>query len=381
MKILAVFSMTLMFCLTLQAEERTLDVKHVKVYYEPGRFGGWPANHGMWSWGNELLVGFSRGWYKDLGPERHAIDRERPEEHLLARSLDGGETWTIENPAEKGYLIPEGKSLHGVELPGVAVKPLIDCPGDIDFTHAGFAMTLRMNDVDGGQSRFYYSYDRGKNWEGPFRFPNFETKGVSARTDYIVNGPGDCMVFLTAAKSDGTEGRPFCARTTDGAATWGLVSWIGPEPEDGFAIMPSTVRLSEREIFTVVRRRMGPRRWQIAYLSEDNGETWRPMPDPVDTLGEGNPPSLIKLEDGRLCLTYGYRAKPFSICARISADGGKSWSGELVLRNDGLNRDIGYCRSVQRPDGRIVTTYYFSDAESNPDRFIGATIWSPPPAP
>src|SRR5207249_3525398 len=88
--------------------------RHVTVYAEPGRFGGWPANHGLWAWGNEILVGFSRGYYKDLGPERHNIDRERPEEHLLARSLDGGETWTIENPAAQGALIPTGKALHGI---------------------------------------------------------------------------------------------------------------------------------------------------------------------------------------------------------------------------------------------------------------------------
>src|SRR6188474_2026088 len=85
-------------------------IRHVKVYAEPGRFGGWPANHGLWSWGNEILVGFSRGFYKDLG-ERHNIDRERPEEYLLARSLDGGETWSVENPAEHGELIPAGKTL------------------------------------------------------------------------------------------------------------------------------------------------------------------------------------------------------------------------------------------------------------------------------
>src|SRR5438093_13525953 len=85
------------------------DARHLKVYAEPGRFGGWPANHGIWSWGNEILVGFSRGYYKDLGPTRHNIDRERPEEHLLARSLDGGETWTVENPAAQGALIPTGK--------------------------------------------------------------------------------------------------------------------------------------------------------------------------------------------------------------------------------------------------------------------------------
>ena len=69
--------------------------RHAKVFAVPGRFASWPANHGLWSWGNEILVGFSRGFYQDLG-DLPNIDRDRPEEHLLARSLDGGETWTIE---------------------------------------------------------------------------------------------------------------------------------------------------------------------------------------------------------------------------------------------------------------------------------------------
>ncbi len=30
---------------------------------------------------------------------------------------------------------------------------------------------------------------------------------------------------------------------------------------------------------------------------------------------------MIKLRDGRLCLTYGYRAAPFGIRARLSEDG------------------------------------------------------------
>ncbi len=94
-----------------------LDVEHVVVYRESGRFGGWPANHGMWNWGDELLVGFSAGYYKDNGRGYHAIDHERPEEHLLARSLDGGLTWKIENPAEQGALIPAAKRCTAPSCP------------------------------------------------------------------------------------------------------------------------------------------------------------------------------------------------------------------------------------------------------------------------
>jgi hypothetical protein len=46
------------------------------------------------------------------------------------------------------------------------------------------------------------------------------------------------------------------------------------------------------------------------------------------------------------------------------------------LRDDGGGRDIGYPRSVQRPDGKIVTIYYFTP-QTDPDRSIQATIWDP----
>ncbi len=351
-------------------------VTHVKVYYEPGMFGGWPANHGIWSWGNEILVGFSKGYYKDLG-DRHHIDREKPEFHMLARSLDGGETWSVEDPGARGQLLTEGGFLHGIPRPGVAIPEMKEPEGGIDFTHPDFAMAVRTNSTGAGISRFFYSYDRGHNWEGPFRLPDFGAPGIAARTDYIVDGKNDCTLFLTAAKEDGEEGRLLCARTTDGGKTWKRVSWIGPEPK-GFEIMPASVRLSETDILVTGRNREGPRRWISAYLSKDNGETWEKLDDPVEDAGIGNPPAMIQLKDGRICLIYGFRGEPYSIRARLSSDGGRTWSDDYVLRDDGASRDVGYPRVVQRPDGKIVALYYFTDLKTGPERYIGATIWDPP---
>ena len=357
---------------------------HVKVYAEPGRFGGWPANHGVWSWGDEILVGFSAGYAKDNGPSRHAIDHDRPEEHLLARSRDGGATWSIENPAKTGALIPTGAALHGVTPPGLKERPWEDCPGGIDFTHPDFALTVRMTDVNAGSSRFYYSTDRGHAWLGPFRLPLFEQPGIAGRTDYVVLGKHDCLLMLTAAKRNGREGRPLAVRTTDGGRSWQRLGWLGDEPA-GYAIMPSTVllgsallgdaRLGENELLSAVRCREGARSWIDLYRSRDLGRSWLLAGAAVAETGEGNPPSLIRLQGGRLCLTYGYRAEPFSIRARISSDG-KTWSPERTIRGAGGGRDIGYPRSVQRPDGKVVTIYYFHDQPAS-DRYIAATIWTP----
>ena len=343
-------------------------VKHVLVYKETGRYGGWPANHGIWSWGDEILVGFSAAYFQKKSPDRHQYDSSRPEEPRLARSLDGGETWSIEAP----------RSLLPPEQGG---KPVTALAGPIDFARPGFAMTLRLTDTNRGPSRLFYSYDRGKTWNGPFALPLMGQLGIAARTDYLVNSSRDAQVFLTASKKNGREGRPFCARTTDGGLTWSFLSWIGDEPGDepaGFAIMPSTVRLSAQRIITAVRVH-GDRDhdWIDLYQSGDNGATWQYLTRPVPSTGGpgGNPPSMIRLRDGRICLTYGFRSEPHEIRARLSRDEGKTWSGDIVLRQ-AATWELGYTRTVQRPDGKIVTVYYYPE-ERETGRVIAATIWDP----
>jgi len=83
------------------------------------------------------------------------------------------------------------------------------------------------------------------------------------------------------------------------------------------------------------------------------------------------------LPDGRLCVTYGHRKKPFGIRARLSSDEGKTWSHEIILRDDGFDGDLGYPRTVVRPDGRVLTAYYFNGPKGS-DRAVEATLWTPP---
>jgi hypothetical protein len=88
--------------------------------------------------------------------------------------------------------------------------------------------------------------------------------------------------------------------------------------------MPSTVRVSPTDLVTAVRLRDFPRRWIDAYQSHDDGRSWSFLSTPAPDTGQGNPPALVRLADGRLCLTYGYRGQPYAIHARLSPDKGRT---------------------------------------------------------
>jgi hypothetical protein len=160
------------------------------VYTEENKFCGWPANEGIWSWGDEILVGFNIGQYKFDDPG-HDCNLAGHIDTVQARSLDGGNTWTLEKPPV-------------LELrKGEALKE------KINFTHPDFAMKLR-------DSVLWYSYDRGKNWNGPFEIANFANMNLRCRTDYIINSKDECIVFVTAQKPDDDEGYIFTIKTSDG---------------------------------------------------------------------------------------------------------------------------------------------------------------------
>ena len=366
-------------CLFLQyCNKLTEQFRHTIVAVEEGKFHGWPANNGAWIWEDEILVGFTQVEYEETSG--HNIKDNSPQLSLMARSTDGGVNWQMFDPSDYVGDFEE--------------KTLLEKP--VNFMHEGFAMRvfgIAYHGTTEPKGGFFYSYDKGNNWIGPFALGNiadhseFEGKVLTPRTDYVLLDGNTCLIFISARVPDtGMSDKIACIKTDDGGLTFQFVSWVVPLSDPHRAVMPQTVRINENELVTVVRRRVIDNRdscWIDAYHSGDQGASWHFL-NRVGVAGKhnGNPPALVRLADGRLCCVYGNRTRR-EIMGRYSSDGGKTWLKEFVIRTnfytgeDGQDmKDLGYPRLVQKPDGNLVAFYYWATKE-NPQQHIAATIWKP----
>ena len=87
--------------------------------------------------------------------------------------------------------------------------------------------------------------------------------------------------------------------------------------------------------------------------------------------GFSNLTYALKLGETQLVL----RRPPFGNQARISRDGGASWSGPLTISADGAGGDLGYPSTVQLADGSLVTVWYEKLKES-PHAVLRQARWS-----
>ncbi len=265
----------------------------------------------------------------------------------------------------------------------------------IDFTAPGFVMRVEGNGYHGNVGKqWFYSMDKGISWKGPYTFGNLLDhseligKQFTSRTAYLINGPLDCFLFMSARNLDiglevSSTDKVFLARTTDGGVSFEFVSWVVPPSDPHRAVMPAPVRISERRLTAAIRRRSNDDVcWIDCCGSFDNGKTWSFLSRIGDTGAistNGNPPAMIQMSDGRLCCVYGNRDRCIML-AKYSSDGGKTWGAEMILRDDfqSINgsADLGYPRLFQRSDGKLVTVYFWCSPE-RPETHIEATIFSP----
>lgn len=355
-----------------------MNVEHYTVFRDPARYAGWPANYGMWGWGEELVLCFTLG-FPDPNGGFHARDRNRPFTAMQARSLDGGASWNIvEAPLPGAIGLATFEHQEPVVADAIAAPSFIQLER-MEFDHPEFAaMCGRTGLRTGAKSWFYTSDDRCQSWQGPFEIPMFSQLGIAARTDWLIDGPRSATLMLTATKPDGEEGRVFAARTADGGQSFDFISWVDEAPP-GFQIMPSSLRLSSSTILTAVRSRGISRRanWIDIYRSDDNAESWVHVSRPVEDTGDGgNPAAMELLPDGRIVLVYGLRAAPYGIYAVVSESSGSKWSKQIEIRSGAGSHDIGYPKCIVKEDGSVVATYYYNDRPDG-ERYIAASIFRP----
>lgn len=209
------------------------------------------------------------------------------------------------------------------------------------------------------------SADGGRTWEknvGAFTgdWPK-AARRKSSPAGYLIPF-GDIMPGqdgrLRVAMYGGNPGGTFVYSSPDDGRTWGE-----PVPISGDAV------INEPALF-----HLGEGRWLAAarldgldlYSSHDDAATW--VHRGILTGPKQHPGHFMRLEDGRVLLTYGNREpgsqepKPHRRLHRrrievlFSSDEGESWSKPIRVAD--VKGDCGYPSTVQLPDGRVLTAYY-----------------------
>lgn len=330
-------------------------MRHSIAYAEHGVYAGWPANHGAWQWGDEMLVGFLRGRYKQKSMHNIA----EPFEKMHVRSFDGGETWRLEKPLVKESVDTGFNCLspHRVPPKFSLSRSIIRVCGVYD--HGGDECDER-----GG---FYGSNDRGMTWEGPFLFEGIRLPDGMLNTSRT-RTLGE-LVFMSSGQAAiwGTD-YTYCARH-DGSK----FSYVGTVCEDeARAVMPAVARVNGN-IFCAMRRRKSGKRegWIDLCVSNDEGESWS-VPRFVGVTGShnGNPPALLALKDGRLLCAFGNRDEG-CIVGAVSEEG-KLWNSFVIRSSESERVDIGYPQLLMRSDG-IPLCFYYWTSDDRPHQHIAVT--------
>ncbi|NNE93071.1 MAG: exo-alpha-sialidase [Verrucomicrobiales bacterium] len=191
----------------------------------------------------------------------------------------------------------------------------------------------------------------------------------SERIHTIVNSPhgptqlADGRLLYAGKKLWETEKRIGVCESKDDGATWQWLAEIPTREGDQFADYHElhAVQCASGKIVCQIRNHNKTNhRETLQTESTDGGKTWT-VPHEIGVWGL--PSHLLRLRDDRLVMTYGHRRPPFGNQARISANEGETWSGALLISDDGAGGDLGYPSTVELDDGSLLTAWY----EKRPD--------------
>lgn len=222
---------------------------------------------------------------------------------------------------------------------------------------------------------FSRSADQGDTWSEPqpVSISDLGYLSHTGKNGMVEMPDGSWLLPLHGRCAADERNRVYTVRSRDEGRTWGQPLTIAYDPEQRIGFHePAMLRLPGGTLLTVMRTD-GADGYLYQAFSTDDGWTWQGL---KRTPIWGFPCHLLSLRSGHVLCAYGYRREPFGVRAVLSFDGGRTWDmrREIVIRSDGLHRDLGYPASIQLQDDRILSVYYFHDADGI--RYIGGSIYA-----
>ena len=239
----------------------------------------------------------------------------------INRSTDGGASWTQTLlPAKWSH-----SSRNVLKMPDGSLK-------------------VGVNNVTGGNNRWLTSTDGGLHWtESSLKLPGYTNyQGKHMAYDNVVGFFQESYTYINDAGN--------------------LLQWIRLDRDSSMFPMhpdqPTGNDNTDRMIFT---------------KSTDGGATWSDVEDCPGYRGNLEPygqmyPRALKLEDGRMLLTYTKRSGigPLGLRAVVSTDGGKTFGfkNDLLILDEntpaGWTSGGGFGNTIQFPDGSLISCYSYA---------------------
>ena len=374
-------------------------MKHTTIFKDPEKYCSFPSIVRLKS--GHLLLAFRMAGERSVrAAQVGAVTHHDPESSIgLIESLDNGQNW----PNENVRIISETEANQGVNDPGLSVLE----NGDLLLRNAvlDIVPTMERKKIKGKLvshrpehnlvatllgNQILISSDEGKIWNELAAHDTEGLKNTCSREPVLELDDNSLLLSVYYGAPQSCD-QVSLLRSYDGGVSWGDLSIIASDPNGQLGQHSGTnynetaiLHLGNGEILAMIRA-------DRSFISEDG------KPIPVGGIGElmvsrsfdaglswvppspsgiwGQPAHLLRMNDGRILCTYGYRKQPYGIRAVISEDRGYTWSDSIVLRANAPSWDIGYPCSLHLQDDSILTAYYFHEEDGI--RYIASTIWRP----
>lgn len=382
---LSVAILTTLSCCMKNNKNRTVGygniekVKDIVIYDDPQYYASFPSV--VKNNENDFIVAFRRAPDRRIFKEKGSSHVD-PNSYLVMVRSSNGENWTSE--PQLIYAHPFGGSQDPCLLQ-LRDGTLLCTSYAWSFIKPDGVENLRRPFFDNANGVIFLggylirSSDGGKTWSEPIYPPHVDQEIYLSALGYPL------PAYNRGALCEGKNGRIYWVvavndsipvkKTSnhlivsdDKGLTWSYSGLVATDDKASFN-ETSMYETPKGDLVAFLRTANMDDQACIA-RSTDGGKTfyWEKMGF------QGHPLNALRLPDNRVLLTYGYRHVPYGIRARILNPECTDYetAPEIILRDDGGNRDLGYTWSVLLNEKKILVVYYFN--KENGTRFIAGTI-------